>query len=191
MIISILGIAVLTEWPSATSLTTATYGAEHVFALLLAVSRHLVEAVERTRRGNLQQTGLRGFDLRGKTLGGIAKGFGMDVVATDIRPDEAAAQRMGFCYTQLDEVLTAADAVTLHVPATPQTIRSCNAVLINTARGNIVDVAALIGALAGGKLAAAGLHVLPEAPAIREETGIIWAEPVRETYSLKALRKDG
>lgn len=94
--------------------------AEHAFALLLAIGRHLVEAVERTRRGNFSQSGLRGFDLHGRTLGvigvgrigrrvtGIAKGFGMDVLAFDTRPDEGAAHRMGFRYAPLDDVLTAA-----------------------------------------------------------------------------------
>lgn len=183
--------------------------AEHAFALLLAISRHLVEAVERTRRGNFSQSGLRGFDLHGKTLGvigagrigrrviGIAKGFGMDVLAFDTRPDEGAAHRIGFRYAPLDDVLTAADVVTLHVPATPQTIALLSdrefalmkqgGVLINTARGNVVDVAALVRALAGGRLAAAGLDVLPEEPAIREEAEIFRAEAGPEAYDLKAL----
>ena len=183
--------------------------AEHVFALLLGVSRHLAEAVERTRRGNFSQSGLRGFDLHGKVLGvigtgrigrrviGIAKGFGMDVVAFDVRPDEAAAHQMGFRYAPLDEVLTAADVVTLHLPATPQTIgllsdrefglMKAGAVLINTARGNVVDTAALVRTLAGGRLAAAGLDVLPEEPAIREEAEIFRAEAGPEAHDLKAL----
>jgi D-lactate dehydrogenase len=183
--------------------------AEHAFALLLAVSRHLVEAVERTRRGNFSQSGLRGFELRSKTLGvigtgrigrrviEIAKAFGMDVLGFDIRPDQAAAHQMGFRYAQLDEVLAAADVVTLHLPATPQTIGLLSdrefalmkpgAVLINTARGNIVDTAALVRALSDGRLAAAGLDVLPEEPAIREEAEIFRAEAAPEAYNLKAL----
>ncbi|RDI57174.1 hydroxyacid dehydrogenase [Microvirga subterranea] len=183
--------------------------AEHAFALLLAVSRHLVEAVDRTRRGNFSQSGLRGFDLHGRTLGvigtgrigrrvvGIAKGFGMDVVAFDIESNEKTAHRMGFRYAPLDDILTAADVVTLHVPATPQTIGLLSdrefglmkpgAVLINTARGNVVDVAALVRALAGGRLAAAGLDVLPEEPAIREEAEIFRAEAVPVAYDLRAL----
>ena len=96
-----------------------------------------------------------------------------------------------------DEVLAAADVVTLHLPATPQTIGLLSdrefalmkpgAVLINTARGNIVDTAALVRALSDGRLAAAGLDVLPEEPAIREEAEIFRAEAAPEAYNLKAL----
>lgn len=183
--------------------------AEHVFALLLGVSRHLLEAVERTRRGNFSQSGLRGFDLHGKILGvigtgrigrrviGIAKGFGMDVVAFDIRPDEVAAQQMGFRYASLDAALAEADVVTLHLPATPQTIGLLSdrefglmkpgAVLINTARGNIVDVSALVRALTSGHIRAAGLDVLPHEPVIREEAQIFRIEASPEAYDLKAL----
>ena len=182
--------------------------AEHAFALLLAVARHLVEAVERTRRGDFSQARLRGFELRDKTLGvvgtgrigrraiEITKGFGMAVVAFDVRPDDDAARRLGFRYTDFDAVLAAADVLTLHVPATPQTagllsdrafgLMRPGAVLINTARGNVVDVPALVRALADGRLRAAGLDVLPQEPLIREEAQIFRAAST-EGYDLKAL----
>ena len=87
--------------------------AEHVFALLLALSRRIVEAAERTRRGDFSQAGLRGFDLAGKTLGvvgagrigrrvaAIGRGFGMTVVAFDLRTDADAAAALGFRYAPL------------------------------------------------------------------------------------------
>lgn len=182
--------------------------AEHAFALLLAVSRHLVEAVERTRRGDFSTAGLRGFDLRGRTLGvigtgrigrraiEIAKGFGMEVVAFDVHPDAEAARSFGFRYAPLEQVLAEANVVTLHVPATPE-IRHLlsdrafaamrpGAVLINTARGNVVDVAALVRTLADGRLAAAGLDVLPEEPLIREEAQIFRAGG-QQPHDLRAL----
>lgn len=183
--------------------------AEHVFALLLAVARHLIDAVERTRRGNFTQSGLRGFELHGKLLGvigvgrigrrviEIAKGFGMPVIAFDLQPDDATARRLGFRYAALDEVLGAADIVTLHVPSTPETIGLLSdrefgvmkpgAVLINTARGNVVDVPALVRALADGRLKAAGLDVLPEEPLIREEAEVFRDERASDNYNLKAL----
>jgi D-lactate dehydrogenase len=168
--------------------------AEHAFALLLGISHRLVDAVERTRRGMFSQDGLRGFDLRGRRLGvigtgrigrrviEIAKGFGMSVVAFDLRPDVAAAGELGFRYADLDTVLAEADVVTLHVPATPNTphlisdrefaLMKDGAVLINTARGSVVDVAALVRALRTGKLRAAGLDVLPQEPLLKDEAEV-------------------
>ncbi|MGE3703528.1 MAG: hydroxyacid dehydrogenase [Hyphomicrobiaceae bacterium] len=182
--------------------------AEHAFALLLAVARNLVESVERTRRGDFSQTGLRGFELRGKTLGvigtgrigrraiEIARGLGMDVVAYDLYPDEDAATQLGFRYADLDEVLAAADALTLHVPATAGTaslisdrefaLMKPDVILINTARGNIVDVPALVRALSDGRVKAAGLDVLPQEPLVREEAQI-FRETSTDGYDLKAL----
>lgn len=109
--------------------------AEHVFALLLGLARKIADAAERTRRGRFDQAGLRGFELKGRTIAvigagrigmrviEIARGFSMDVIAVDARPDELAAQRLGFRYASLDAALGQADIVTLHVPATPETRR--------------------------------------------------------------------
>lgn len=183
--------------------------AEQVFALLLAVARNLVKAVERTRRGIFNQSGLRGFQLHGKQIGvigtgrigrrviEIAMGFGMSVVAYDLQPDHEAAQQLGFRYTELDDLLRSADIVTLHVPALPETINLLSdhefqlmkpgVVLINTARGNVIDVPALVRALADGKVKAAGLDVLPNEPLIREEAEVFRADAGFSDYDLKAL----
>jgi len=184
--------------------TVPDYGettvAEHVFALLLAISHKMVEATDRTRRGDFNQAGLQGFDLMGKTIGiigtghiglrtiRIAKGFDMRVIAHDIAPDLDSANALGFAYVPLDDLLAQADIVSLHMPGGPQTEHMIGeaafdkmkqgAVLINTARGNLVDVNALLKALATGKLAGAGLDVLPEEPTIREE-----AELLRSVYT--------
>lgn len=186
--------------------------AEHAFALLLAISRRVTDAVERTRRGDFSQGGLRGFDLRGKILGvigtgrigrraiEIAKGFGMSVLAFDLYPNEDSARALGFRYADLADVLANADALTLHVPATPQTENLISdrefaamkkgAVLINTARGGIVDVAALVRALNDKKLRAAGLDVLPAEPMIREEAEIFRAGRGDTETDLRALLAD-
>jgi D-lactate dehydrogenase len=183
--------------------------AEHAFALLLAIARDLVDAVERTRRGIFTTPPRRGFDLYGKTLGvvgtgrigrcaiGIAKGFGMDVLAYDTHPDRACADTLGFRYAELAEVLRRADAVTLHVPAAPGTrnlladaefqLMKPHAVLINTARGNVIDVPALVRALAEGRLAGAGLDVLPQEPLIREEAEIFRAGRADQGPDYRAL----
>ncbi len=176
-----------------------TYGdntvAEHVFGLLLAMSHNLVDAVERTRRGDFSQQGLRGFDLKGKTIGvfgtgsigryviDIAKGFHMEVLAFDLHPREDLARRIGFKYVSLEEALRKSDVITLHIPAIPETYHFLSdrefammkegVVVINTARGILIDIQALLRAITSGKVAAVGLDVLPEEPTIREEAELL------------------
>ena len=183
-----------------------TYGentvAEHVFALLLAISHRLRDAIERARSGWFSPQGLEGFDLAGKMLGvigtgnigrhviRIAKGFAMSVVAFDLHPDAEFADRLDFRYTDLDELLSSADIITLHVPSSPQTHHLLNveafarmkqgAVVINTARGDLIDAIALVQALISGKVAAAGLDVLPDEPLIREEAELVSSNFARE-----------
>jgi D-lactate dehydrogenase len=176
--------------------------AEHVFGLLLTISHHLYHAIDRTRKGDFSFRGLQGFDLAGKTLGvvgtgdigqcviGIAKGFAMDVVAYDVVHYDEAALELGFEYVELDRLLSESDVITMHVPGTPKTRDMIaqkqfqkmkdGVVLINTARGGVVNVEAMVEALASGKLAAAGLDVLSEEPVIREE-----AELLRSVYQRK------
>lgn len=180
-----------------------TYGsntvAEHVFGLLLTISHRLEEAIDRTRKGDFSPKGLQGFDLLGKTMGiigtgdigreaiRIANGFGMNVLAFDVQPDQEIVKELGFLYAGMDELLANSDVVSLHVPANDKTRHLIShdefekmkdgAVLINTARGDVVDTRALVRALAEQKLSAAGLDVLPEEPVIREE-----AELLRSVY---------
>ncbi len=183
--------------------------AEHAFALLLALARNIVESVALTRRGGFSMAGVRGLELRDKVIAvigtgrigrraiKIARGFGMRVVAFDQVQDAAAATRLGFTYGALDEVLALADIVTLHVPSSPTTVgligepqfaaMKDGAILINTARGNVVDTEALVRALASGKLRAAGLDVLPQEPLIREEAEIFRQGEAIDASDLKAL----
>lgn len=169
--------------------------AEHVFALLLGLSHRLPEAINRAKSGNFSPEGLEGFDLSGKTFGvvgtgnigrhaiRIAKGFAMTVVASDVRPNPELAVELGFRYVPFDELLSQADVISLHIPATPETENllsesafarmKTGVVVINTARGSLVDSAALIRGLRSGKVAGAGLDVLPEEPLIREEAELV------------------
>ncbi len=184
-----------------------TYGevtvAEHVFALLLNISHNISKAVNRTRNGVFSLQGLQGFDLKGKTLGvvgtgnigraviDIAKGYKMHVLAFDINPQHEAAQKTGFSYVPLDELLEKSDIITLHVPAVQATmnfiskeqfrIMKKGVVLINTSRGSVVDTEAMLQALGEKKLAAVGIDVLPQEPLIREE-----AELLRSIYQNKS-----
>ncbi|MGH9602383.1 MAG: NAD(P)-dependent oxidoreductase [Terriglobales bacterium] len=177
-----------------------TYGArtvaEFTIALLLALSRKLHRSIERVRvEGTFSAHGLRGFDLRGKTLGvvgtghigrevvSIARGFEMRLLMYDVAPDAAFAASMGAAYTSLDDLLVRSDVVTLHVPHLAATHHLMNrdrlfrmkpgALLINTARGGLVDTAALIEALHTGRLGGAALDVLEEEGAIREDRELL------------------
>lgn len=182
--------------------------AEHAFALLLATVRHITDASERTRRGDFSQRGLRGFELRGKTMGvigagrigghviEIAKGFGMNVLAFDVMPDPAVAARLGFAFAPFDDILAAADVLTIHVPATSQTahlisdrefsLMKQGSVLINTARGSVVDMSALVRALAEGRLRGVGLDVLPQERLVKDEAEIFRTKPAAD-YDFEAL----
>lgn len=179
--------------------TVPSYGehtvAEHVFGLLLMISHRLAESIDRTRKGDFSQVGLRGFDLQGKTLGvlgtgaigrhviEIARGFGMNTLAFDMRPDPALEPKLGFRYVGMDELLKLSDIITLHVPANEKTFHMIDAeqfakmkrgvVLVNTSRGTTVNIEALLHALADGRVSAAGLDVLPDEPVIREEAELL------------------
>lgn len=169
--------------------------AEHTFALILALSRKVHEAFVRVRAGNFSLEGLRGFDLKDKTIGvigagriglhviRIARGFGMNALAYDVRRDPFLAEVLGFCYADLDILLAASDIITLHAPYTPKTHHLINrdnirrvkpgAILINTARGGLVDTEALLEALDDGLLGGAGLDVLEGEEAIYEESALL------------------
>ena len=169
--------------------------AEHTFALILALSRKVHEAFVRVRAGNFSLDGLRGFDLKDKTIGvvgagrialhviRIARGFGMNVLAFDVRRDNFLAEVLGFCYADLDLLLASSDIITLHAPYSPKTHHLINrdnitrikrgAVLINTARGGLVDTEALLQALDDGTLAGAGLDVLEGEEAVLEESALL------------------
>lgn len=181
--------------------------AEHAFALLLALARNIVESVALTRRGGFSMAGGRGLELRDKVIAvvgtgrigrrtfEIACGIGMHVLAFDQVEDAAAATRLGFTYGALDEILAQADVVTLHVPSSSTTVGQIGArqfevmkdgaILINTARGNVVDTGVRV--LASGKLRAAGLDVLPQEPLIREEAEIFHQDKMVDASDLKAL----
>jgi len=166
--------------------------AEHAFGLLLNISRKICQSYDRIREdGSFELDGLQGFDLMGKTIGvlgtgkigrhsiQIAKGFGMNVVAYDAYPNEAMAAELGFRYLPLEELLASSDVITIHVPELPTTHHMINmsnitlikrgAILINTARGSIVETAALVRALNEGILGGAGLDVLEEEVPTKDE----------------------
>lgn len=159
--------------------------AEHAFALLLAAAKNVVRAdafVKSGRRFEFEP--FIGTELKDKTLGvigtgkigaeaiRIGRGFGMRVVAHDIYQNQSLAEKYDFKYKDLEEVLEESDYVTLHAPLTTETHHLIDgkgisrmkkgAILINAARGGLVDTRALKEALESGHLAAAGVDVLEE-----------------------------
>ena len=167
--------------------------AEFAFGLLLTVSRKLYECIKKVQdEGLFSQEGLRGFDLKGKTIGvvgtgnigmhmvSIAKGFGMNVIAFDAFPKPSSAAELGFTYTTFDDILANSDVVSLHLPYMKETHHILNvdnigkmkkgSVLINTARGALVETEALVKGLKEGILLGVGLDVLEEEGYIDDET---------------------
>ncbi|MEN6357636.1 MAG: hydroxyacid dehydrogenase [Armatimonadota bacterium] len=179
--------------------------AEHAFALILGLTRKMKTAVMRANQLDFNIEGLRGFDLYGKTLGvigagaiglhsiRIGRGFGMRVVAYDAFPQPILSEVLGFEYTSLDNLLAESDIITLHVPLIKDTYHLINkdnigkikrgAILINTSRGAVVETEALVKALDGGILSAAGLDVLEGEESIKEE-----AQLLSDTLPVEKLR---
>jgi D-lactate dehydrogenase len=176
--------------------------AEHTFALLLSLSRMIHDSYERSRHGDFTCEGVRGFDLNGKVLGvlgtgrigtkviEIAKGFHMKVLAYDRYPNADKAARLGFEYIDWHDLLRESDVVSLHLPLNDETFHFLNkdsiaimkkgAVIINTARGGLIDSEALTEALVSGHLRGAGLDVLEEEALIREEAQLLLDNVPRE-----------
>ena len=173
------GITV-TNTPGANAVAVA----EHTLALMLAVVKQLALADEAMRQGgwprNLvpqlrgKHLGIIGTGLIGREVAGMGRGIGLIVVAWTFHPDAALAARLGFRYVELDELLRTSDVLTIHLRATPDAHHFLNrerlallkpgAVLVNTARGSLVDEAALVECLREKRLAGAGLDVFENEP---------------------------
>lgn len=193
--------------------------AEHTFALILSLSRKINKAYEKTIRGNFSLDGLEGFDIRGRTIGivgmgsigkhvaKIANGFEMKTLAYDVYQDKSLAKELNFKYVKLNDLLKNSDIVSLHCPYNKSThhlisqknikLMKKTALLINTARGALVDTDSLVKALASGYLGGAGLDVLEEEGSIKEEAELLSAnfpkkklENLLENHLLLTFDKD-
>ncbi len=160
--------------------------AELVMGLMLAWARRIPRADASMKQGKWEKSELMGTELQGKTLGIIgtgrvgkavahrAKAFGMTLLAYDVVLDREFAESVGVRYVDLETLLQESDYVTLHVPLIPQTrhmigehefeLMKPTAVIVNAARGGVIDEAALIRALKGGKIAGACLDVYEREP---------------------------
>lgn len=158
--------------------------AEHAAALLLTSVRRIHKAYIRSKDFNFSLSGLTGFDLYGKTVGiigtgkigkvfvDICKGFGMKVLAYDKFPSKEIEDGERVRYTDLAEIFSECDIISLHCPLTDETyhmidnaaIEKCKkgVVIINTSRGALVDAEALLAGIKSRKVGAACLDVYEE-----------------------------
>jgi D-3-phosphoglycerate dehydrogenase len=173
---------VVVNTPSGNNVTTA----EHAIALLVSLARHIPQATASMKAGKWEKTAFTGTELSNRTLGvlglgnigrvvaQLAQGLGMRVIAYDPHlPDEIAA-KLDIELLALDELFTRADAITVHVPKTKETTGLLNAaafakckrgvLVVNAARGGIIDEAALLAALDSGQVGGAGLDVFEQEP---------------------------
>ena len=175
------GIVVLNT-PEGNNVTTA----EHAIALLVALARHIPQATASMKAGKWEKKQFQGMELFNRTLGLIglgnigrivadrARGLGMRVIAADphIAPD--VAQKLDIELVSMEELISRADVMTVHVPRIPETTGLLGAqafaackpgvLVINAARGGIVDEAALLDALESGQVGGAALDVFVEEP---------------------------
>lgn len=171
--------------------------AEHVFALLLSSIRNVLQGEARTQHQQFSWKGLKGIALQGKTLGVIGTGkiglnvcrigslgFLMNVIAYDVNRDEEKALENHFKYVDsLDEIWKNSDVISLHVPLFPETKHLINdktikkmkdgVVLINTARGGLIDTKALIKAIKSGKFSDVALDVIEHETNIKQDKELL------------------
>jgi D-3-phosphoglycerate dehydrogenase len=160
--------------------------AELTIGMMLALARKLPTANAGMHAGRWEKKNLQGAELRGKTLGILglgriglevakrAKGFGLEIVGSDPFVSAAVARESGIKLVSLDELIAGSDYITLHVGLTPQTTGVINAKtlakmkkgvrIVNCARGELIDDAALVEALKSGPVAGAALDVFAEEP---------------------------
>jgi phosphoglycerate dehydrogenase-like enzyme len=158
--------------------------ADHAFALMAAAAHRLIEYDQRVKQGtwgslfhgtlHRATAGIVGFGRIGRAFARRCNGFAMDVLVSDPAMDAEAVARVGARLVSLEELLRRSDFVSIHVPLSPETARLIDgprlalmkptAILINTARGGVVDEPALVAALQDRRIAAAGLDVFAVEP---------------------------
>ncbi len=160
--------------------------AEHAVALLLAVARHIPAADASLRGGQWKRSSFGGVELSGKTIGVVGLGkigqlvaqrlaaFGSELIAYDPYVSPARAAQLGIELVDLDELLSRADAVSIHLPKTSETLGLIGAdqlaktkpgvLIVNAARGGLVDEQALADAVRSGQVGGAGIDVFATEP---------------------------
>lgn len=181
--------------------------ADLVFGMIIALYRNIIPCNDVVRKEGTKD-GLVGFELEGKKFGvvgtgaiglrvaGIARAFGCEVYAYSRTKKEID----GITYVSLEELLSTCDIVSLHTPLTPETkgligkeqlaLMKPNAILINTARGPVVDSGALAEALNSGRIAGAGIDVFENEPPVKKEHPLLNAKNVIATPHVAFATKE-
>lgn len=176
--------------------------AEYTFALMLAITRKVVEAHQSVENGEFNPEGLTGIDLEGKTLGvigvgnigqnvvKIARAFGMKVLGVDPVLKPEMAKKIGCKMVDLETCLKESDIVTLHVPSIPETFHMINrkniklmkkgSYLVNTARGAMVETEAIIWALNNKVLAGVGLDTTEDESSLESMSMVLSQKPTKD-----------
>lgn len=183
--------------------------AEFTFGVLLSLARHIIQARTDMKNNYVRMNEYIGFDLYGHTMGIIgtgaigrhvaklARGFGMEVLAYDLYPNEEFQRIYNIHYVGLDELYAKSDVVTLHAPATKDNYHLLNdeafkkmkdgVIIVNTARGSLVDPEALYRALVSGKVKGAALDVLENEDFIIHDDIILKSQDIPMDYAMNTI----
>ncbi len=181
--------------------------AEYAFALLLASAKKITLSSSDLKNRVIEPDNYIGMDLFGKTVGvigvgsigrqfcRIANGFGMNILGYDLYPNEQTAKDYNVKFTDLNSLLKESDIISIHAPSTKDNVHLIDkeqfemmkdgVVLVNTARGEILDTEALYDALLSGKVASCGLDVLECEDIIRNEDDFLQKDECKITACLK------
>lgn len=179
--------------------------AQHAIALILSLSRKLFHSVKRVKEGVYDYHGLRGFDLKNKTIGIIGtghigmhlidmlEGFEANVVAFDAYPNKQLEKQYNFKYVSKTKLLKESDIISLHVPLFPTTYHMIGkkeikmmkkgVYIINTARGGLIDPEALVWGLESNHIGGAGIDALEDEQFMQDPEKLISSK--MQPYNIK------
>ncbi len=183
--------------------------AEYTFGLLLNLSRKIIQARNDMKNASVHMNEYLGFDLYDHTIGIIgtgaigrhvaklARGFGMHVLAYDLYPNEEFQRIYNIHYVSLDELYAKADIVTLHAPSTKENHHMLNdeafkkmkdgVIILNTARGSLIDTESLYRNVVTGKVGGAGLDVLENEDFIIHDDIILKDQDIGIDYAMNTI----
>jgi D-lactate dehydrogenase len=183
--------------------------AEFAFGLIFDVMRKISRAYMNLKNEHLDRDVYTGFELNGKNIGiigtgaigseavRIANGFGMNILAYDLYPKEELVEKYKVKYLSLDELLKESDVISLHAPLTDSNFHMINeekirlmkpsAVLVNTARGELIDTKALYAALSENRIFGAGLDVLEAENMLTQPDAIVDFDYLTSDYIKQTL----